>query len=67
MAKKNSFEDQKSLSLTQILAKNSSLLQTIPRWTGFNIILRKDMPVSKSLIDYLDCLDALATDNSTYH
>ena len=60
--------DQKFLYLTWILARNSTLTQTIPSWTGFNIILRKDIPVSKSLVGYLDCLDAPATDNATiYH
>ena len=31
-----------------------SLSQTIPSWTWFNIILRRDVPVSKRLIGYLD-------------
>ena len=35
--------------------------------TSTNIILRKDIPVSKSLIDYLDNLDAPATDNPTIY
>ena len=56
------------LYLTWILARNSTFPQTILSWTGFNIILRKDIPVSKSLVGYLDCLDAPATDNATiYH
>ena len=60
--------DQEVLYLTWTLARNSTLPQTIPSWTGFNIILRKDIPVSKSLVGYLDCLDAPATDNATiYH
>ena len=59
--------DQELLYLTWILARNSSLPQTIPSWTGLNIILRRDVPVSKSLIGYLDCLDAPATYNSTIH
>ena len=59
--------DQELLYLTWILARNSSLPQTIPSWTELNIILRRDVPVSKSLIGYLNCLDAPATDNSTMH
>ena len=60
--------DQEVLHLIWILARNSTLPQTIPSWTGFYIILRKDIPVSKSLVGYLDCLDAPATDNATiYH
>ena len=46
--------DQELLYLTWILARNSSLPQTIPSWTGLNIVLRRDVPVSKSLIGYLD-------------
>ena len=60
--------DQEVLYLTWTLARNSTLPQTIPSWKRFNIILRKDIPVSKSLVGYLDCLDEPATDNATiYH
>ena len=60
--------DQEVLYLIWILTRKSTLPQTIPSWTGFNIILRKDILVSKSLVGYLDCLDATATDNGTiYH
>ena len=59
--------DQELIYLTWILARDLSLWQTILIWTGFNIILRKDVPVSKILIGYLDSLDAPATDNSTIH
>ena len=58
---------QELLYLTWIPARNSSLQQIIPSWRGFNIILREDVLVSKSLIGYLDCLDASAIDNSTIH
>ena len=51
-----------------MFVRNSTLPQTIPSWTGFNSVLRKDIPVSKGLVGYLDCLDAPATDNATtYH
>ena len=59
--------DQELLYLTRILARNPSLPTTIPSWTEFNIILRKDVPVSRSLSGYLDFLDATATDNSIIH
>ena len=61
------FEDQELLYLTWILARNSPLSQAILSWTWLNIISRKDVPVSKSLIGYLDCLDAPETENSTIH
>ena len=61
------FEDQELLYLTWILARNSPLSQTILSWIWLNIISRKDVPVSKSLIGYLDCLDAPETKNSTIH
>ena len=61
MTKETFYLPTKFLHLTWILARNSTLTQTIPSWTGFNIILRKDISVSKSLVGYLHCLDAPAT------
>ena len=34
----------------------------IPRWTGFNITVRKKLVASESAIGYLDTLDSPATD-----
>ena len=37
----------------------------VPGWTGFNIIIRKDVVVIESKITYLDILDAPATEIKT--
>ena len=49
--------------MTWILSRNSghSSLDRV------NIILRKDVAVSKGLTGYLDYVDAAVTDNSTIH
>ena len=41
--------------------------QIVPSWTGFNITIQNDIPVMKSTIKYLDCIDAPATDSSTIY
>ena len=45
------------------LKTSPSLL--VPGWTGFNILIRKDVVVIESKITYLDTLDSPATDLKT--
>ena len=49
--------------MTWILSRNSNHFSLV----RVNIILRKDVPVSKGLTGYLDYVDAVVTDNSTIH
>ena len=41
--------------------------QIIPSWTGFHIILHDGMAVLKSSVNYLDCIDAPATELTTIY
>ena len=41
--------------------------QTIPSWTGFNILMRNKHVVAKDSVGYLPTLNAPATDMSTVH
>ena len=51
-----------------ISLRNCENLRHIPSWTGFFIKLHKDVSINPSKVDYLDCLNAPATEMSTiYH
>ena len=49
------------------LMRYNSIAQPIPSWTGFQILMCNNTPVLKSNIDYLDCIDAPATEISTIY
>ena len=42
-------------------------MQVLPIWTGFNIDIQEGVPILKSSIYYLDCIDAPATEISTIY
>ena len=44
-----------------------SLPKVIPSWTGFNIAITDQVPVMKSSIQYLDCIDNPATEKTTIY
>lgn len=44
-----------------------SLPRSIPSWTGFNITIEDQIPVMKSSILYLDCIDNPATEKTTIY
>ena len=39
----------------------------IPSWTGFQIYISNDIPVLKTTVGYLDCIDSSATEMSTIY
>ena len=46
---------------------DSSENQTIPSWTGFNILVRNKHVVAKDRVGYLPAINAPATDISTMY
>ena len=58
---------EKDTFLWTLLRYHSIPTQVIPSWTGFNILVQDGIPVLKSSIHYLDCIDAPATDISTIY
>ena len=61
-------EDAWKKNLLWLLAHlHSSKEQTIPSWTGFNILVRNKHVVAKDSVGYLPTLKAPATDMSTVY
>ena len=61
-------EDAWKKNLLWLLARlHSSENQTIPSWTGFNILVRNKHVVAKDSLGYLPTLNAPATDMSTVY
>ena len=50
-----------------LMRHNDSVPYTIPSWTGFQISICNKLPILKSNIAYLDCIDAPATQMSTIY
>ena len=46
---------------------SSSPSQVIPSWTGFHIEIQDHVPILKSSVQYLDCIDAPATEMNTIY
>ena len=60
--------DQRNLYAMWIFLRKVNLPFPIPSWTGFHIKLREKTTITLSNVEYLDCLNAPATDMSTiYH
>ena len=49
------------------LMRFNNINSSIPSWTGFQILMCENIPVLKSNILYLDCIDASATEMSTIY
>lgn len=58
---------EKDYFIWNLLRWKCSLHQVIPSWTGFNIVVHEGVPVLKSSVHYLDCIDAPATEISTIY
>ena len=62
------FADQHVFNLALLLSRRSPSAYQIPSWTGYHMQLRSRLSVARNFIDYLDCLDAPATEMVTiYH
>ena len=61
-------ENARKKNLLWLLARlHSSEDQTIPSWTGFNILVRNEHVVAKDSVGYLPTINAPATDMSTVY
>ena len=49
------------------LMRYNSIDSSIPSWTSFQILMCDKIPILKSNIGYLDCIDALATEISAIY
>lgn len=69
----NPFQDllfadrEKSNFIWALLRRDYSPRQMIPSWTGFNISIQDGIPVMKSSIEYLNCINKPATEKSTIY
>lgn len=50
-----------------LLRFHASEKQTVPSWTGFNILVRNDQEVAKDNVGYLPTINAPATNMSTVY
>ena len=65
---KNEYFDLDSIAMYHRIALRcitTPPILLVPGWTGFNIVLRKNVVVLESKISYLDTLDSPATDIKT--
>ena len=53
------------MRLTWILSCKENINYIVPSWTGFNILIRNEMPILHSNIQYLTSIDSPATEMST--
>ena len=53
------------MRLTWILSRKEDINYIVPSWTGFNILIRNEMPILHSNIQYLTSIDSPATEMST--
>ena len=57
--------DQEQLYLSWVMCRVFYKLSYTPSWTGFNIMISQNEIVLKSMVHYMECIDAPATDIST--
>ena len=60
------FADRERENFVWIFMRHSSP-RVIPSWTGFNITIQDQVPVMKSSVHYLDCIDSPATEKTTIY
>ena len=61
------FDDCSKYTFVWTLLRISSIPQSIPSWTGFYIEMSHNIPVLKTTVVYLDCVNAPATEMSTIY
>ena len=59
------FGNQERMRLTWILSRKEDINYIVSSWTGFNILIRNEMPILHSNIQYLTSVDSPATEMST--
>ena len=53
------------MRLSWILSRKEDINYAVPRWTGFNIFIRNEMPILSSNTQYLTSIDSSATEMCT--
>ena len=53
------------MHLSWILSRKEDINYVVPSWTGFNILIRNEMPILSSNIQYLTSIDSPATEMCT--
>ena len=62
------FDDANKRHYLRSLMQVRSIPQSVPSWTGFQILVCDNFPVLRKIVGYLDCNDASATEMPTiYH
>ena len=59
------FGNQERMHLSWILSRKEDINYVVPSWTGFNILIRNEMPILSSNIQYLTSIDSPATEMCT--
>ena len=59
------FGNQERMHLSWILSRKEDINSVVPSWTGFNILIRNEMPILSSNIQYLTSIDSPATEMCT--
>ena len=59
------FGNQERMHLSWILSRKEDINYVAPSWTGFNILIRNEMPILSSNIQYLTSIDSPATEMCT--
>ena len=59
------FGNQERKHLSWILSRKEDMNYVVPSWTGFNILIRNEMPILCSNIQYLTSIDSSATEMCT--
>ena len=49
------------------LMRKNSIPQSIPSWTGFQMVVNNNIPILKTTVVCLDCINAVATEISTVY
>ena len=53
------------MHLSWILSRKEDINYVVPSWTGFNILIRNEMPILSINVQYLTSTDSSATELST--
>ena len=59
------FGNQERKHLSWILSRKEDMNYVVPSWTGFNILIRNEMPILRRNIKYLTSIDSSATELCT--
>ena len=61
------FDDCAKYNFVWALLRSRSIPQSIPSWTGFYIEMSNNIPILKTTVGYLDCINSPATEMTTIY